>query len=144
MTTFSASARSVTPTQLDVKVRDFSFKIDEPASMGGQNTGPNPIEYELASLLGCMTIVMHMIAHEKGIALKSVETEASGELDPRKCAGKPSENRTGLQQIHVDVKIDADCSDEDIQAIVEGAEQRCPVSDNLGHETPLSFTATRA
>lgn len=144
MTTFSASATSVTPTQLDVKVRDFSFKIDEPESLGGQNTGPNPIEYELASLLGCITIVIHMIAKEKGITVNSVHSTASGELDPRKCGGMPSENRTGLQEIHVEVTIDADCSDEDIQALVDGAEERCPVSDNLGHETPLSFTATRA
>lgn len=34
-----------------VKVRNFSFKIDEPEALGGTDNGANPVEYVLAALV---------------------------------------------------------------------------------------------
>lgn len=45
-----------TATQVDVRVRDHSFTVDEPAALGGTDTAANPVEYALAALGSCQVI----------------------------------------------------------------------------------------
>ena len=37
-------------------VRDFNFTIDEPTQLLGVNAAPNPAEYMLGGLAGCMAV----------------------------------------------------------------------------------------
>ncbi len=48
--TFKATANNVAMLS-DVKVRNFSFKIDEPEALGGSDLGANPVEYVLGALV---------------------------------------------------------------------------------------------
>ena len=60
--TFDAHGTAETPTKLTVKVRDFTLTIDEPPSLGGEDAGPNPVEYILAGFMGCYPIPLIRIA----------------------------------------------------------------------------------
>jgi uncharacterized OsmC-like protein len=135
--TFTVTGTSETPIRLAVSVRDFSFLIDEPANAGGTDTGPNPLEFALAALAGCMNIVIHMIAKERGVEVRSLKLTVSGELDPSRLMGQPTENRAGFQQIDVIADVDSDASAADIDEVLRLSELRCPVSDNLGDATPV-------
>ncbi|HEX5350670.1 MAG TPA: OsmC family peroxiredoxin, partial [Trichococcus sp.] len=43
-----------------VKVRNLpEFFVDESERMGGDNKGPNPLEYLLSSLAGCTSIIAY-------------------------------------------------------------------------------------
>jgi putative redox protein len=51
--TFAADSRQVDGLRSETKIRQFSLTIDEPANLGGTDTGPNPVELVLAALATC-------------------------------------------------------------------------------------------
>lgn len=140
--TVTATAES--PTKLAVSARDFGFIIDEPPSFGGTDAGPNPVEYLLASLAGCMNVVIHMIAHERGVEVRALRLTVNGDLDPSRLMGHPTENRSGFQSIELIADIDSDASPADLDEILRLSELRCPVSDNVGAETPIAIRLATA
>lgn len=72
---------SESPTKVAVSVRDFSFVVDEPANFGGTDAGPNPVEYSLASLAGCVNVVISPPSHERGVELRALPERIAGGCD---------------------------------------------------------------
>jgi len=142
--TFEAQAVANSPTGLTVTARGFEMKIDEPPSLGGANEGPNPVEYVLAAIMGCMNVVVHEVAKERGVALRGLSITARGSLNPAKFMGRPTTDRAGLDDIEIVLSVDSDANDDVIAEIVRVAEERCPVSDNLAHPTRLLMSTGRA
>lgn len=132
-------AESKNPTKVEVNVRGYSFEIDEPEEHGGTGSAPNPVEYELGALTGCLNVVANLVAKEKGVELESLEIDASGELNPAKFQGKETDERAGFQEIKLEIEAKADTDDETLREIFEEAEKRCPVRDNIHHETPVEL-----
>lgn len=130
-------AHSENPTKTVVEVRNFKFLIDEPENFGGADSGPNPVEYILGALTGCLNVVCHMIAKEMGFTLRGVQITAEGDLDPAKLMGQPADSRAGFQEIRVKITPDADADASTLAKWLEIVESRCPVSDNLGNTTPV-------
>ncbi|MGV8979376.1 MAG: OsmC family protein [Cellulomonas sp.] len=136
---FSVAAKSESPTKLMVSVREFSFAIDEPESLGGTNAGPNPVELVLASLAGCINIVIHMVAAEQGIVIRGLRLTVEGDLDPSLLMGSPTDERAGFSAIALTAEVDSDASAEEIDEVLRIAETRCPVADNLNSATPVTL-----
>jgi uncharacterized OsmC-like protein len=69
--TFNAVSRKL-PGGLAVEntVRDFKFIMDEPTSLGGTDTGMNPVEAVLTALGSCQMIVAAAFAKAQGIDLQ--------------------------------------------------------------------------
>ena len=101
MPTFTASARSTSPSRVDVDVRQFTFVVDEPPSLGGTDLGPNPVELLLASLLGCLNVVVHLVAQERAVHVRSLHLTAEGDLDPALLFGYDIGTRAGFSGIRV-------------------------------------------
>lgn len=139
MATFEATAVSTTETGLTVTAREFEFVVDEPQSLGGGNTGPNPVEYVLGALLGCLNVVVHLVAKEHGVTLTSFKATARGDLDPAKFLGKNMDIRAGYEAIEVTIEVEGDADSDTLDEIARISELRCPVSDNLAFETPVSI-----
>ncbi|WP_430868730.1 OsmC family protein [Demequina aurantiaca] len=139
MATFQATAVSTTDTGLTVKAREFEWLVDEPQSLGGGNSGPNPVEYVLGALLGCLNVMVHLVAKERGVTLTSFTATAKGELDPAKFAGTNMDERAGYESIEVDIVVEGDADAAELEEIAKIAESRCPVSDNLQNVTPVSI-----
>ena len=137
-------AESKNPTQTEVKARNFTMTIDEPQNLGGTNEGANPVEYILGALSGCLTVVGHLVAKEMGFTLRGMSMELNGSLDPARFMGKSKEERAGYKGIEVKIHADADADEETLNRWVEQIEDRCPVSDNLSHETPIQITALQS
>ncbi len=136
---FNIKARSENPTKTIVEARDFKIIVDEPKNLGGTDAGPNPVEYVLAALAGCLNVVGHLIAKEMDFTLRGIELEIEGELDPAKFMGKTTEERAGYKEIRVMIKPDADANKEILDKWVIAVKDRCPVSDNIAHETPVKI-----
>ncbi|HEX6205256.1 MAG TPA: OsmC family protein [Solirubrobacterales bacterium] len=51
------------------------LRVDEPAHLGGTDTGPRPTELLGASLAGCIAITIEMYAGRKGWDLGAVEVD---------------------------------------------------------------------
>ena len=139
MATFEATAVSTSDTALTVKAREFEFVVDEPQSLGGGNQGPNPVEYVLGALLGCLNVVVHLVAKEHGVTLTSFKATARGDLDPGKFMGKNMDVRAGYESIEVVIEVEGDADEAKLAEIAKISETRCPVSDNLAFVTPVSI-----
>lgn len=137
---FSISGESHNATKFEAKARHFSFLIDEPASLGGNDDGPNPVEYLLASYAGCLNVVIHLVANEEDVKINKLSISIDGDLDPAKFIGQPGFNRAGFQNINVVIDVDADADDAVINKIIGIAKNRCPVNDNLSNVTQINYT----
>ena len=139
MLSFEATAVSTSETGLTVTARDFQFVVDEPQSLGGGDLGPNPVEYVLGALLGCLNMVVHLVAKEHGVMLSSFKATARGELDPTKFMGTNMDARADYEAIEVRIEVEGDADSSQLDEIAHIAESRCPVSDNLAHITPVTI-----
>lgn len=142
--TFKASGKLQKGLRVDVQVRQFQLAFDEPESLGGKDSAPNPVEGLLASLVGCLSIVVRVIAQEKHLPVESVEVDVEGDLDPRGFMGQYDLVRPGFLAVRYTVRVKGDLSDEQLKVLVEEAEKRCPVSDNLSKGTKVSGSFVRA
>lgn len=138
--TFAIEAESRTETHTVVEARDFTFSVDEPQDLGGTNAGPNPVEYLLGALAGCLNVVGHAVAEEMGLTVRNIDIAIEGDLDPRKFMGAAEEPRAGYQAVEVSMDLETDADDAALEEWLSTVEERCPVSDNIGNATPLSFS----
>src|SRR5690625_2959275 len=109
-----------------VKAGKHEIIVDEAPQMGGNNEGPNPLQYMLSALVGCGNVVAHLVAKEMKFDLQGLTFEASGEFDPRGFMGDPNV-RTYFETVTVNVKVKTSESEERIKELQEKVEARCPV-----------------
>jgi uncharacterized OsmC-like protein len=134
---FRIKAESASAAKTIVKARNFEIIVDEPEDLGGSNTAPNPVEYVLAAFAGCLNVMGHLIAAEMGFELRNLKIDIDGDLNPAKLFGKSDEDRAGYKNIVVKMKPDCDADDATLEKWLHTVEQRCPVSDNIQHTTPV-------
>ncbi|MCF7838263.1 MAG: OsmC family protein [Candidatus Marinimicrobia bacterium] len=125
--------------RMEVTAREHVFVIDQPPAAGGQDAGPTPLEYLLGSLAGCMGAIGHIVALQRKLPVRGMQVEVEGTLDLDGLLGRPTESRVGFKQFLIKVQVDADLSLEEKRAFIAEVERRCPVSENLGHTTPIEF-----
>lgn len=136
---FTVTGNSESSSKLMMSVRGFSFAIDQPESHGGTDAGPCPVELVLSSMAGCMNVVVHLVAAERGVDIRGLCLTVEGDLDPSRLMGSPTDNRPGFRAIALTAEVDSDASAEEIDEILRIAETRCPVADNLSNPTPLTL-----
>lgn len=94
MAATSVTAKSTTtPWRVDLNDGAHSWHADEPASVGGADTGPNPAQMICGALAACTTITVQMYAARKQWPLTAIEVTVS--KDPR---GKPADGATELDR----------------------------------------------
>jgi putative redox protein len=112
--------------------------IDQPEAMGGTDTAPTPLDYIFVALGGCLVTIAKIVAMQRKIDLRGVEVDVSGEINLEVLRGQNTVDRAGFESMTAVVKIDADLSDEEKEEFLEEVDRRCPVSDNLMKETPIT------
>jgi putative redox protein len=136
--TFKASGEWVEGLRIDTRVRNFSLSFDEPPSLGGKDSAPNPVEGILAALIGCLGIVTVVVAREKNLPVERIAIEAEGDLDSRGFMGQYDVVRPGFLSIRFVVKVSGKLSEEELQQLLDEVKKRCPVSDVLSNGTEVS------
>lgn len=105
--------------------------IDEPLSLGGTDKGPNPVEYVLAALGGCINVLVTTFAESFDVEIKDVQVHIEGDLDPDGFLGKNPNVRPGYEEIRYRVELDSPSPQEKINALLEHVDKICPVKDTL-------------
>jgi uncharacterized OsmC-like protein len=126
------TARSILTDGLkaDVNIRNFSLVSDEPASLGGTDLGPNPVELVLGALGACQEIVVKAYAAILGIPLESVAVEARGHLNLKGFFNQDENVRPGFHTVHFNTTVKtSETNPEKLAALQFFAENRCPVLD---------------
>lgn len=120
-----------TATTVKVQAGPHHFVIDEPETLGGANTGANPVEHLLASLATCQVITYQVWAAKLGIEVDTIEVDAQGDLDVRGFFGVDDSVPAGFSTIRTTVRITGPESTERYAELSAAVESHCPVGDTL-------------
>lgn len=114
--------------------------IDEPAALAGDDLGPSPVEYLLAALIGCQTVVYRLYAQQLGLRVDALEFDAQGQLDVRGLFGVDPSVRSGFQDIRLTVRITGPEPRERYEELQRLVDAHCPVGDTLERGTTVVTT----
>lgn len=121
----------ISGVKTEVSIRDFApIIVDEPANLGGTDEAPNPVEYVLAGLTSCTSVMISLIAKEQNFAYSAVNFSNNGTLDLRGISGDPDVS-AHFQTVSYEVEITTEESDEKLADLIDAVEKRCPVLNLL-------------
>ena len=107
------------------------WSADEPASVGGTDSGPNPYELLLGSLAACTCITISGYCRHKGLDLKSVSTSYNFKrIHADDCENCDDDAKGMIDHITSNVHIEGDFDDAQRKRIAQIA-TRCPVHKTL-------------
>lgn len=138
-TTFKATAHLQEGVAVKVRSRNFELTIDEPKSLGGTDTGMNPVEAVLGALGACQSIVARVYAKKFNIRLDDFWVEVEGDLDLDGFFDK-ADVRPGYSDIRYTFHIKTDAPREQVEEFVEYLERKCPVGDTLANAVNLKLS----
>lgn len=136
---FEVEGISINKARTSTKVRHFNVDVDEPESLGGTDQAPNPVEYILIGLAGCINVVAHTVASELGIEINNLKISASGEINVNKFLGISDDERAGYKSIELKLSFETDANTFELEKWQREVNRRCPVKDNLFAATPVNI-----
>ncbi|MGB9181426.1 MAG: OsmC family protein, partial [Pyrinomonadaceae bacterium] len=90
-----------------------TFFIDEPVSVGGDGTGPDPYTLLLSALGGCISLTVQMYARRKGWPLERVTVRLRDErVHAKDCAECTMTKEGFVHRIRRAVTLEGDLTDE--------------------------------
>jgi uncharacterized OsmC-like protein len=121
----------------DSRTTAFEFTNGEPPVLLGNNEGANPVEFLLHALAGCVTTTFVLHAAARGIAIRELSTRLEGDLDLRGLLGLDDSVSPGYEQIRIEMKVKADCSDEELDDLLAYTQQHSPVCNTVCRPVPV-------
>jgi len=117
---------------------EFSFDADHPEVFASEDHGATPVEFVLVGLASCLTAGVAAVAQHRGIQLRSVDATLEAGMDIQGILGIDSDVRNGFDGIKVSYKIDADATQQEIEAIVAQSQKRSAVFDVVTNPTNVT------
>jgi uncharacterized OsmC-like protein len=119
-------------------VQEYAFTADHPTL--GHGHGPTPQEYVLHALAACITAGIATGAAARKIPLHKVSSTVSADIDVRGVLGVDPDVRKGFSNVDIEFDIDADCDDEQKDALLAAGAKYSAVFDMLANPTEISVT----
>ncbi|MBT3358590.1 MAG: OsmC family protein [Rhodospirillales bacterium] len=117
--------------------------VDEPPTLLGDDTAPNPSEATLAALGSCLSVGIHANATQRGVTLSTIELELEGDLNVTAVwgVGDLSEKTLGFTDIRVKAHIEGDADQSELDAIVANAVKWSPVGATMTNPVNLEVSS---
>jgi putative redox protein len=124
----------------EIRTSGHTLLADEPTSLGGTDTGPNPYEYLLAALGACTTITTRMYANRKKLPMEAINVRlAHQRVHARDCEDCDSDSgQVDIIDRELEI-IGPDLTAEQRESI-RGIADKCPVHRTLHTETRVRTT----
>lgn len=123
------SSLGTTKYQCEVEWRKGKFIVDEPISLGGQDSGPDPYTLLLSSLASCKIVTLRMYIDKKGWNIPVIQCKSN--------LFQQLEKGENITVIDCDISFpDAIISEEQKDKLLEIAE-KCPVSKIIEGNTKV-------
>jgi len=111
---------------VQVQSHGHAWSLDEPASDGGEDTGPDPVTAFLGALLSCLTIAFKAAARRRKIVIERIEGHAQA----------PPKGQ--VKAIALTLAVWSAASEQDLQILLERAKRGCYVSGLLKPDIRLT------
>lgn len=122
-----------------ISVGGHDLAADEPAAIGGADSGPTPYDLLLAGLGACTSITVRMYAERKGWPLRLVTVRLRHQrIHAIDCVGCETQTRR-LDHIERELQFDGELTGEQRARLLDIAD-RCPVHRTLHSEVLVSTT----
>ena len=144
LATFLADSNLIEGLRCETQIRQFRLTVDEPASGGGTDAGPNPVELVLAALASCQEITYRIYAEVLGIPLEAVSIKIEGNLDLRGLYAVKDGVRPGFQNIRGTVRLKSSASSAELVRLKQNVDAHCPVLDILRSGVPVTLDLSPA
>lgn len=116
--------------QLDVFSDDHQWLADEPTSVGGSNTGPDPYEHLLAAVGCCTAMTLRMYASRKQWPLEDVQVRLRHGREHGADSEGCEDSAAQIEVIDREITLWGELDDQQQQRLMEIA-NRCPVHRTL-------------
>jgi uncharacterized OsmC-like protein len=73
------------------------------------------------------------------VSSESLSVEVAGDLNPARFLGQSFKERSGFQEIRVNLQVYSDSDETTLARWLEAVETCCPVYDNLANTTPVKL-----
>lgn len=114
-----------------VRAGEFELEVDEPASVGGTDRGPQPTDLLLASVASCFTLALSHSAKRRSLELSALEVSVTGVYEGLR-----------FSEIRISARLGVDPGEVD--ALVRAAERVCYVTNTLRRDVDLRVEAVSA
>lgn len=139
LATFSVESRQESGLRSRVRTRSFTIEVDEPPTLAGTDTAPNPVEYALAALATCQEITYRLHADALGVPLDGVAVTLEGDIDLRGFFAADDSIRPGFLAIRGSVTLDSPAPVEELERLRDYVNAHCPVFDLVSNATPIQL-----
>jgi uncharacterized OsmC-like protein len=117
-------------------VQAFIADNGEPEVLLGDDGAPNPVEWLLHALIGCMTTTTAYHAAAQGIVIDAIDSEIDGDLDLRGFLGLSEDVRKGYSAIRVRMRMKTKAAPDRLDAIT----RMSPVFDVVSRSVPVAVS----
>lgn len=111
----------------------FKYSIDEPLELLGDDKNPNPQDYILGGMAGCMMVGFIAGASGKGIELKNVQLDIVGKLDLRGFLNLDPDVSVGFEKLQFNFKVKGSGTQAQYDEIIQHVSKVSP-----GYQTILN------
>ena len=118
-------------------VRDFEFTIDEPTQLLGVNCAPNPAEYMLGGLAGCMAVTFMAGASLMNIEVDHLQLEVDGELDLRGFLGVDDPIDAGFPELKFVFNVKGNGTEAQFNTLMERVMKHSPNFNTMKNEVRM-------
>jgi uncharacterized OsmC-like protein len=118
-------------------IRDFKFTIDEPNELLGVNCAPNPAEYMLGGMAGCMAVTFMAGATAMNIEINQLQLEIDGELDLRGFLGLNPDVNPGFPELKFIFYVEGNGTQEQYEKLMERVTMHSPNYNTIKNEVKL-------
>ena len=114
--------------------QSFSFENGEPPVLLGADKAPNPVEWLLHALIGCLTTTTAYHAASRGIVIDAIDSKIEGDLDLRGFLGLREDVRKGYSAIRVNMRVKTKAD----PATIKNLSAMSPVFDTVSRSVPVT------
>lgn len=126
--TFKAHAQgNGWPTNVAIVDTEWKLQLDEPTDDGGSNSGPNPMQYFIASLAGCQNEQAQVVAGELGLNIAQIDIDVEIDLDLAGFMGNSDHSNGSYKSVRLNAVVSGEATDEQVKTMGQKVDARCPI-----------------
>ena len=115
------------PTTVAITGTEWTLQVDEPEEDGGSNSGPNPMQYFVASLASCQNEQAQVVAEELSITIDKIDIKLEVDLNLDGFMGIDSHSENCFKRASLKAVVHGEVSKDQIVELGRRVDNRCPI-----------------